>query len=363
VDSITPAFRHTTQQLTKPFRLSQWTRLAFVGFLAGELGSSGGCNVPSSFHMPNQPGASRQFLDPTGLAGTDPAVFAGMIAVLIVAGIVFGLLFMYVSSVMRFTLFDSVIEKNCSIRRGWSRRQGEGWRYFLWQLGYLLAVMFGAIVLVGIPAAIALALGWFQAPKDHLLGWIFGGIIVFFLFMIFFVTAAVIHVLTKDFVVPQMALENIGVMEGWRRLWPMMQREKTGYAGYVGMKIVLAIVAGIAVGMVSVILALIIAVPAIGMGIIAMITGKSAGLTWNVSTITAAIVVGGVLLAAFLYLVSLISVPVIVFFPAYSIYFFASRYQPLSSLLHPPPVLSVPQAIIPPQEEPPPLPPLPASGV
>jgi hypothetical protein len=36
----------------------------------------------------------------------------------------------------------------------------------------------------------------------------------------------------------------------------------------------------------------------------------------------------------------LISVPVIVFFPAYSIYFFAQRYPPLASLLwpQPPPV-------------------------
>jgi hypothetical protein len=359
-DTISLAFRHTTQQLTRPFRLAQWTRLAFVGFLAGELGSSGGCNVPSNFHLPRQPGASRNFLDPTGLAGTDPALFAGMIAVLIIAGIIFGLLFMYVSSVMRFTLFDSVIARDCSIRRGWQRRQVEGWRYFLWQLCYLLAVGFGVIVLIGIPAAIALGLEWFQSPKDHILGWIFGGLIVFVVFMIFLVAAAVIQVLTKDFIVPQMALENIGVMEGWRRLWPMMQREKGGYAGYVGLKIVLAIVAGIAVGIVSLILGLIIAVPAIGMGAIAVITGKTAGLTWNVPTITAAIVVGGVLLAVFLYLVSLISVPVIVFFPAYSIYFFASRYQPLNTLLYPPPEPSILPPPVPPQPEN--LPPLPAVG-
>ena len=36
------------------------------------------------------------------------------------------------------------------------------------------------------------------------------------------------------------------------------------------------------------------------------------------------------------YLVSLISVPAIVFFPAYSIYFFAARYRPLSLALYSP---------------------------
>jgi hypothetical protein len=280
-----------------------------------------------------------------------------------VTAVVFGLLFMYVSSVMRFTLFDSVIEKNCSIRRGWRRRQGEGWRYFLWQLGYTLATLFGALLLLGIPAAFAFALGWFQEPKQHLLGWILTGIVVFFVLAIYFVTAAVIHVLTKDFVVPQMALENIGVIEGWRRLWPMMRTERSGYAGYVGMKIVLAVGAGIAVGIVSVILGLIIAVPALGLGIVAVITGKTAGLTWNVFTITTAVVVGGVLLAIFLYVVSLISVPVIVFFPAYSIYFFAARYRPLNLLLYPPPEASpaIQSSGLPP-EEPPPLPPIPVPG-
>ena len=39
VDAISPAFEHTKQQLFKPFRFGQWTRLAFVGLLAGELGS------------------------------------------------------------------------------------------------------------------------------------------------------------------------------------------------------------------------------------------------------------------------------------------------------------------------------------
>jgi hypothetical protein len=36
-------------------------------------------------------------------------------------------------------------------------------------------------------------------------------------------------------------------------------------------------------------------------------------------------------------LISLISVPAIVFFPAYAIYFFAARYRPLSLVLYPPP--------------------------
>jgi hypothetical protein len=69
------------------------------------------------------------------------------------------------------------------------------------------------------------------------------------------------------------------------------------------------------------------------------------------------------LLAIFLTLTSLISVPAIVFFPAYSIYFFAARYPALSAVLYPappaPPALQNPTASSPPPYEPPPLPPAP----
>ena len=354
VDTISLAFQHTRRQILQPFRFGQWTRLALVGFLAGELGSGSGCNAPSNFNFPQQPGATRHLLGPT-LPNIDPALLAVLIVVLVVAGLVLGIVLMYVSSVMRFILFDSVLAKECHIRAGWRRRQDPGMRYFLWKLLYTAVTIGGAVVLVGIPAGFAFAVGWLKEPRQHMAVLILGGILLFFVVMIFFVALGVIYVLTKDFVVPQMALENIGAMEGWRRLWAMMQAEKAGYAGYVGMKIVLAIGASIIVGIATLILVLIIAIPTAGLGIVAVLTGKTAGLTWNLYTITMAVVVGCILLAIFLYLIALISVPVIVFFPAYSIYFFAARYPALSSALYPP--QSPPPSPLPPEA--PPLPPAP----
>jgi hypothetical protein len=209
VDTIALAFQHTKRQLVQPFRFWQWTRLAVVGLLAGEMGSSG-CNAPTNFNLPGHAGNSRHLLD-SGLGSTnpasiDPALYAGLIAVLVVAALVFAVVLTYISSVMRFILFDSVLARECHIRQGWLRRQGPGWKYFLWQLLYLFVTLAGAVVLVGIPAGFAFALGWFNAPREHILGLVLGGIVVFFLIATFLVAAAVIHVLTKDFVVPQMAL-------------------------------------------------------------------------------------------------------------------------------------------------------------
>ena len=199
---------------------------------------------------------------------------------------------MYVGSVMRFILFDSIIAKECHIRWGWSRRLGPGWRYFVWKFGYILLTLAGIVVLVGFPLALAFAKGWLREPKAHLPALVLGGIILFLVFFIFFLATALILVLTKDFVVPQMALENVDVMEGWRRLWPMMKAEKGAYAAYIGMKIVLAVVAAILIAMATLILGLIIVIPSIGVGILAVLTGKAAGLTWNAHTIALAVVVG-----------------------------------------------------------------------
>jgi len=349
VDTISLAFRHTKQQLLQPFRLGQWSRLALVGLLAGELSSSGGCNGPSNFNFPRHP--ARQFFTP-GLSATNPTLYIGLIVVLIASAFVLGIVLMYVSSVMRFILFDSVLAKECRIRAGWSRRQGPGLLYFFWKILYTVVSLAGLLVLLGIPLGFAFLMGWLKEPRQHLLPLILGGVAVFFLMFAFFVVLAVIYVLTKDFVVPQMALEDIGVVEAWRRLWTMMKAERGGYAGYIGMKIVLAIGAAMIVGIVTLILGLIIAIPTVALAVIAVLTGKTAGLTWNVFTITLAVVVGSVLFAVILYLVALISVPVVVFFPAYSIYFFAARYRPLSLVLYPPAAPVTPP-------EAPPLPPAP----
>jgi hypothetical protein len=341
-DTITLAIEHTKQQLFKPFRIGQWTKLAFVGLLAGELGS-GGFNR-STFNFPHHP--------PTeipGFSGIDPALLAALIAFAVGAAFAIGIIFMYISSVMRFILFDSIIAKECHIRSGWSRRMTPGWRYFVWKLLFALAILIILGVLVGVPLIFAFVAGWLNQPQGHMPILVLGGIFIFFVLMVVVISAAVIAVVTKDFVIPQMALENIGAIEGWCRLWPMLKIEKGAYAAYIGMKIVLAIVGGIMVGIAALILGIIVAVPTIGLSIFAVLAGKNAGLTWNAYTITLAIVAGVIVLGIFFYLISLISVPLIVFFPAYSIYFFADRYAPLKAALYP----ALPASFAPP---PPPLP-------
>lgn len=333
VDAISPAFQHTKQQLLEPFKVAQWVKLAFVGLLAGELSSSGGCNT--NFQAPHQGGIYKNF------AGVSLPFHSGqmvaMVAFLIVIAVLFAIAMLYISSVMRFILFDSIVEKQCHIVQGWQRRTQEGFRYFVWKIVFLLASIALIGLLIAVPALLAFAFGWLKQPKDHLLPLVLGGIALFFIFLTVVVAFMLIAVFTKDFVVPQMALENIDAFQAWRRLLYMMNAEKGSYAIYVLMKIVMAIGAAVVIGIIALIVTLIIMIPVGGLGAIAVIAGKAAGMGWTPYTITLAVVFGVIAVGLVLYVISLISVPAIVFFPAYSLYFLAGRYPRLHALLHPTP--------------------------
>ena len=261
VDVINPAFHHTKQQLLKPFRFGQWARLAFVGLLTGEISSGGGCNFnwPAPHHT-KPAGRVINTAFPSPLTH-HPGWSAATIVFLVFAGIALFLLFLYISSVMRFVLFESVMTKECHIRKGWTRHRHHGLQLFGWQLLISLVSFSGLALVIAFPLAGAWVLGWFNHPRDHLVPLILSGLLFFIVLAAFVLVLLLVQVMTKDFVVPQMALENLSAMEGWRRLWSWLQAEKAGYAGYIGMKIVMAIGAAIVIGIASVILLVVVGIP------------------------------------------------------------------------------------------------------
>jgi len=360
VDCVQPAIQHTRDQLFRPFRFGQWSRLALVGFLAAELHTSG-CNF-NSFNFPVPQGQRRgqEFLaapfphiDPSHIAQ-----FAGLIAATVVLAIILFFLFLYINSVFRFILFDSVIKKRCSISEGWTLWHRVGRRYFLWQIVLLIAEVLFMAFLIGVPLAVAAMLGWFKDFQQHIGRTVLGAILLIGLVLVFALLAAAVQLLAKDFLVPIMALEGLDFADGWRRLLALIRPEPGKYAVYLLLKIVLAIAAAILFGIVTLVPILVLVVPAV----LAVFAGYKAGLGWNVTTVSLAIVFGSMLLAVLLYLVALVSVPATVFFPAFSIYFFASRYPQLDALLHPAPPPAAPESPpLPeaPPPEPPPLPPAP----
>ena len=374
VDCVQPALQHTREQLFTRFRFGQWSRLALVGILAAEL-HVGGCNfgnfgggwprVPHKNDGEFLPSGLTNVLSPFDRSNIPAQIsqhigqFIGLILVGIFAFLVLGFIFLYISSVFRFILFDSVLRRECSISEGWRRWRRAGGRFFLWQIVFLVSTWLSLALFVGLPLALAFASGWTTNLRQHIAQLIVGVILLVGLFVAFVLAAAAVQVLAKDFLVPLMALENLDFADGWHRLLAMIRPEKGRFAVYLLLKLVLSIAAGILFSIIAIIPALLVFVP----GVIAVVAGRAAGMGWSVTTISLAIIFGSLLLLLLIYLVALVSVPATVFFPAYAIHFFASRYPNLDALLHPAPTPAATE-LPPVPESPPPFeaPPLPPSA-
>ena len=352
VDCVQPAIQHTREQLFSRFRFGQWSRLALVGILAAEL-HAGGCNF-GGFHMPITRPRRTEFL-PAAFPHIDPAriaQFAGLIAAAILLGIVLYFIFLYINSVFRFILFDSVLRKHCSISEGWARWHRTGRRFFLWQIVFQISFGLFLAVLVGVPIAIGVAAGLTHDTFTHPGRMLIAIILLIGLFFVAVVVAAAVQVLAKDFLVPIMALEGLDFADGWSRLLGLIRVEPGRYAVYLLLKLVLAIAAAILFAIIAIIPAIVVAIP----GVVLVIAAHAAGMGWNVATISLAIIVGAVFVAVLIYVIAFVCVPATVFFPAYAIHFFAARYPTLNVLLNPapvPPPAPVPAAL---PETPPPEP-------
>ena len=348
IDVISPAFEHTKQQLLKPFSFGQWARIALLAMATGEMSSGGGCNsfhIPTSFPTkfpPHQ--AQENFLQspnlPDFLKGIDPALIGTLLMVAFVGGIVLVLVWIYVSSISRFVLYDTVVRRHCDMSPAWDRWHPQGMRFFWWQLA-LMVFSLGLSAVMLLPLIIPLiAIIKSQGKPDATF---FLGFIPFLaLFFVFSMFMLLVAVLTKDFVVPIMAVDGVGVIEGWRRLMAMMKADAPNYAGYIGMKIVLVIGAGILFSIIAGIVVVMLMIPAAIVGVIAVLMVKSAGIGWNAGTITAALVAGILSFTALLYVVAFVCVPVAIFFPAYALYFLADRFPGLYTQLYGAPVTPAP---------------------
>jgi hypothetical protein len=336
VDAISPAMDHARNHLFRPFCFGKWARLAVITFLSGEMAGGGG-GGGTGFRFPTPPTGSGQGKEFQFLQTSPADQFLTQYLPWILLGVagVFALLllFLYIHSVFRFILFDAVLNDRWRLREGWSRWAGRGVSYFLWQIGFGLLFTLVLALAVGIPILLAIQAGWFKQPGENIGALLLGGLLLVGLFLVLLVLGISISVLAKDFVVPVMALDDVGVLEGWSRAWPLMSAAKLSFAGYLGMKLVLTIAAGIVFGILSTIAALLIVVPLAILGFALAGADAFSGLTWNAVTIAAVVLLGLAAGGVLIYLMAFVCVPAAVFFQSYTLHFYAGRYPPLAAIL------------------------------
>ena len=347
MDSISPAFARTKKMLFQPFRFGLWARLAVVALITGEAGGGGGgggsipnfnTNRGGDSHWGNHwsdcwAGAAHLFSAPRW-EQIQPYIGLILLGVVVVLAVM--LLWIYSDCVYRFILLDTVISGQCRLREGWRRWREAGRRYFVW----VIAFGFGSFVLVGVvvglPVLLAYRAGWFEHPYQNLGVLIGGGILLALVVIALVAVLAIIDMLGRDFLVPVMAFEEVGAVDGWQRLSAMMGGEKLAYAGYVLMKIAFAMAAAIIFAIVNLIVFLILLIPLGLLGLIGFLIGRGAGVSWdNTSVVLLLAAFALLVLAGILYVVGFVYTPGLVFFQAYTLEFFAPRYGPLGSKLFP----------------------------
>jgi hypothetical protein len=358
VDCVGPAIEWTKRAMLRPFSWAKWWRVGLLGAAVGEL-SSFSCN----FNGGNWSEITRKHPQQFQAAAANPLPFPPEVLTSIVGTLIIGitllvLVHLYVASVLRFVYFDSVATGRFHLREGWARWHSRGVRWFLFSLLVMLVVL-GAMAVILVPA-ILLGVAAHKAMGA-------GGVALLALIgvpiaLVLLIVAACLGVLVKDFAIPMMALESMTPFAAFKRVIAIAWSRKGEHAGYLGMKIVLAIGFGIAVAIVQTILLVLMLIPIIGAIVAGGVLGAGHGTfdpqqILNNPALLALMVLAFVLLIILVMIITaVILAPGLFFFEAYVLTWYAQRYEPLWNLLYPappPPPAPVEPIVAP---EPPPLP-------
>jgi hypothetical protein len=300
--------RDATEDLLRPVDRGRWLRLALIALFVGVGGGvpSGGSNV----NVPSGGGGGGGGVPPDMPAPSLPELgsVAALIAAVVALIVLLALVWSLVGAVMEFVLIVGLRDREVSIRDPFGTNLRPGLRLF----GFRLAVGLVSLLVLGLPLLAVFGFGIGVSPAFLLL--------LVPLIMVFGVVALVGSVvlgLTTDFVVPTMLTEGVGVLDGWRRLWPTLRAEWKQVALYVVAKFVLGVAVSLAVSLVVLLAALIVAIPFAIVGGGLYLAASAAGAS------TVGLVVAGVLVALFVLVMIvvglLVQVPALTFVRYYSL--------------------------------------------
>jgi hypothetical protein len=300
-DDVDDALQAARGLLT-PIDRGLWLRLALVVFFIGGGGGfsfPGGFNAPAS-DVPTDGGA------PAPDVGTDLLV---LVAAIVVAALLFGLVLLFVGSVMEFVFVESLGTETPQVRAYWGRHWRRGLRLFGFRLGIGLLglLLFGGLALLAFApvllggAGVGAALGLF--------------VVLVPVFLILALVFGVVNSLTTAFVVPVMMIEDRGVLSAWRRLWPTVRGRWKETAAYVVVAWLFGVGLGIAAGIAIAVAGFVLAIPFLVLGAV---------VGFGLSFSTPALVVIGLLAVVYallmLVVVALVRVPVQTYLRYYALF-------------------------------------------
>ncbi|MGC1424354.1 MAG: hypothetical protein WA354_11820 [Terracidiphilus sp.] len=336
-DAISPAVLRTKDFLFRPFRWGTFLKLGLVALITEGQGSNFRSSTPSS-HGGGGSSSGQGAMIPS-LANIPPLWIAEGVAAILLAFLIAAVIF-YLITRLRFAFFHCLVHNTKLIRPGWELYKEQSSRFF-W-----LNVVVGAcyLLIVGL-IAIPFAAGFWRVFHDMQPGGnpnigLIIGLLLPLLPIIFLlvVTAIALDIVLRDWMLPHIALENASAGEAWSSAWARIRAEKGQFFAYALLRLILPIIASIAIFMILLIPGLVLA---------GAVAGVEFGIHSAFANSAGSASVAGILLQVFFGLVAfgflvLASIclggPLSTATREYAILFYAGRYQVLGDLLYPPPL-------------------------
>ncbi len=291
-----------TRNFLTPVDRTRWLKLALIIVFVGV-----GAANPSSFSFGGGDGGAGMPGQPGGI-DVGPEVVVIILAVVAVA-LLLGLVVGLIGSIMEFVLIESLRNEAVTIREYWSRRWKQGLRLFGFRivigLFFLagLAVLLAPIVLplIGVAPVGGLSIGLF--------------LLLLPLFLVLALVFGIVGGFTTVFVVPIMIQNDVGVLAGWRRLWPTITAHWTQYLAYAVANFFLGMVGGVLVGITTALGALVLLLPfgvlfAVGIGLLILFPPVGIGVL---------VIVGILYVLSIISVAALIQVPVTTYLRYYAL--------------------------------------------
>jgi hypothetical protein len=327
--AVSPAIDRTKRYLFHPFKWSTYLKLAAVACITE--GFSANLNFSSNQPSYSSAGASTPFnLSSEAIT---------LIAFAVLACVALCIFIFYLVSRLRFAFFHCLAHQTKEIRPAWRLYRAQALRYF--KANLVVGIIFLCILLL---AALPFAFkfyglyrssrsgGQFDVVRFILLLLPFIGIVVFIS-----LAACIVEVVLHDFILPRMALENLSCLQAWDEVKLCIKAEKGSFALYFFLRLVLPVLAMMALFIVAAIPLLIVfgilALTEVGFdALLADATGVGA-----VFRVFIEILFGLIDLGLGLFVAFSLGGPIATWIRNYALLFYGGRYPVLGDILSPPP--------------------------
>jgi hypothetical protein len=329
-DAISPAIYRTRQFLfAPPFRWTTFLKLCLVAAITEGLGSNFNSNVNQRNHAPSSPNNFIYHFTPGMIA----AIVAGVIGVVII-----GLLIAYLVTRLRFAYFHCLIHNTRELRPGWELYRSQAMRFFLMNIG--VGICF--LLLLGV-IALPFAAGFWRlfqgmrAGQEPNWGLLISLVVPLIPLMILaFVVVLMLDIVLRDWMLPHYALEDATAGEAWHSVWARIQNEKRQFIVYSILRIIVPIVAAIALFL-ALIIPTLISMGGVAAAEYAVHTAFAASSSGVAGVGIALEVFIGILAFAFAVVVGIsLGGPVSTGLREYALLFYGGRYQVLGNILFTP---------------------------